>query len=67
MADSACSRPQRLWERLRDEHGVEVSARQLCRYVRAPGMQRLALAARMAADTAVRDSIVADAQRISAS
>jgi protein-S-isoprenylcysteine O-methyltransferase Ste14 len=32
--------------------------RQLCRYVRAPGMRRLAFAATMAADTAVRDSIV---------
>ena len=48
----------RSWERLRDEHGVEVSERQLCRCVRVAGIRRLALAARMAADTAVRDSIV---------
>jgi transposase len=25
---------RRVWERLRDEHGVEVSERQVCRYVR---------------------------------
>ena len=51
----------------RDEHGAEVYERQLCRYVRAAGMRRLALAARMAAATSVGDSIVAAARRISAS
>jgi len=33
---------------------VEVSEQRRCRYVRVPGMRRLALAARMAADTASR-------------
>ena len=42
VADSACSRPQRIWGARRNEHGVEVCARQLCRYVCAPGMRRLA-------------------------
>src|SRR6266516_1313150 len=55
------SRSSHLWRPLPSAFapGAEVCERQPCQYLRAPGMWRLDLAATMAADTAVIDSIVA--------